>query len=322
MIITLAGMPGSGKSKVSKILCQKLGYKHYSAGDFRRQMAQKKGITLAELNKIGEKEAFTDKQVDDFQKDLGKHEDNFVIDGRLSWYFIKNSVRIFLDAKPEVRAQRIFQDARKEEKFKTIEEAKKSIADRVRSDKKRYKKYYGIDSYDKKNFHFVIDTTKITAEQVADEIIKLTKNVKEEISAGAIVVNNKKEYLLLYQALGKFWEFPKGHLEANETENGAMKRELLEETGIKTYELFKEFKEVNNYAYKAKKKIMLKKVTYFLIGTNDEIKISSEHTKYKWLAYDAALKSIKFWDMRELLQKADAYLNSYIEDKNRVWMKR
>lgn len=322
MIISLAGMPGSGKSSVSKILSKKLGYKHYSAGDFRRQMAKKKGISLAELNKIGEKEIFTDKQVDDFQKELGKHEDNFVIDGRLSWYFIKNSVRIFLDAKPGVRAQRIFQDGRKEEKFATIEEAKKAIAERVKSDKKRYKKYYGLDSYDKKNFHFVIDTTKISAEQVADEIIKLTKNVKERPSAGTIVVNNKKEYLLLYKTKEKFWEFPKGSIQKNETENGAMKRELLEETGIKTYELFKNFKEYIEYSFKVKQEVTIMKITFFLVGTTDEIKISGEHSKYKWVGYEDAMKILKYDFLKEPLQKAESHLQAYIEDKNKVWMKR
>lgn len=326
MIIALSGTPGSGKSSVADILSKKLGYKHYSAGDFRREMAKSKGLSISELNKIGEKEIFTDKQVDDFQADLGKHEDNFVIDGRLSWYFIKSSIKVFLDAKPSVRANRIFQDERVEEKFKNLDEAKKSLAERVKSDKKRYKKYYGIDAYDEKNYHFIIDTSKLSAEQVSDEIIKLTKGVKEEISAGAIVVNNKKEYLLLYQASGKFWEFPKGHLEKQETELGAMKRELLEETNIKTFELFKGFKEVNEYVYKEKygkdkNKLISKKVILFLIGTSDEIKISHEHTKYKWANLKDALKLLKFDDMKELLQKADNHIQDYIKDKNSVWMK-
>ncbi|MCX6741353.1 MAG: AAA family ATPase, partial [Candidatus Parcubacteria bacterium] len=46
MIITLSGKPGSGKTTVAKILAEKLGYKFYSTGDLRGQMAMKRGLTI------------------------------------------------------------------------------------------------------------------------------------------------------------------------------------------------------------------------------------------------------------------------------------
>ncbi|MFH1364907.1 MAG: AAA family ATPase, partial [Candidatus Aenigmatarchaeota archaeon] len=88
MIISICGISGSGKSTISKLLAERLGYKHYSIGEIRRKMAVDRGMTLAELNKLGEKEDFTDKEVDKFQEELGKKEDNFVIDGRTSFHFI------------------------------------------------------------------------------------------------------------------------------------------------------------------------------------------------------------------------------------------
>ncbi len=39
MIITIAGMPGSGKTTVAKILADKLNLKRYSMGDLRGKMA-------------------------------------------------------------------------------------------------------------------------------------------------------------------------------------------------------------------------------------------------------------------------------------------
>ena len=90
MIITINGTPGSGKSTVAKFLAKKLKLRHYSMCDLRRKMALEKGMTIDELNKIGEKEAWTDKDADNCQKKLGKKEDNFIIDGRLSWFFIPN----------------------------------------------------------------------------------------------------------------------------------------------------------------------------------------------------------------------------------------
>lgn len=160
MIITIAGQAGSGKSTVAKMLASKLGMRHYGMGDMRRKMAEERGITLAELNKIGEKEAFTDKQVDEYQKQLGKKEDNFVVDGRLSWHFIQNSVKIYLKASLNERAKRVFYDERKEEKFSSMEETKKALVEREKSDERRYKKYYGINIHKMKNYDLVLDTTK------------------------------------------------------------------------------------------------------------------------------------------------------------------
>ena len=51
MIITISGTPGSGKSTVAKMIATKLGFKHYSTGDFMRQMAKERGISLEELSK-------------------------------------------------------------------------------------------------------------------------------------------------------------------------------------------------------------------------------------------------------------------------------
>jgi len=175
MIITISGQAGSGKSTVGKLLAEKLSYKHYSMGDLRRKMAEEKGISIAELNRLGEKEDFTDKEVDEYQRKLGEKEDNFVVDGRLSFHFIPKSVKIYLEARSEVRAQRVFSDERITEQYKGLEDAKKALEDREESDSKRYKKYYGIDFKHRGHFDIVLDTSDILAEKVVEKIVKLLK---------------------------------------------------------------------------------------------------------------------------------------------------
>ena len=54
MIITISGKPGSGKSTVAKRLAAELGLTHVSAGDFMRDMATERGITVLELSAIAE----------------------------------------------------------------------------------------------------------------------------------------------------------------------------------------------------------------------------------------------------------------------------
>jgi len=179
MIISISGPPGSGKNTIAKLLAKKLKMKHYSIGDLRGKMALERGMTIDELNKLGEKEDFTDKEADEYQEKLGVTEDNFVIDGRLSFYFIPHSVKIYLDVSVEEGAKRIFENPRKDEKrYDSIKETIKANKARIASDKKRYKKYYNIDCYDKSHYDIVIDTTKLTADKVVEKILLFLKKKK------------------------------------------------------------------------------------------------------------------------------------------------
>lgn len=182
MIITLSGDPGSGKSTVAKILAQRLKLKHYSMGDMRGKMALDLGLTIDELNKRGENESFTDKDVDEYQRTLGKTENNFIVDGRLSFYFIPNSYKIYLKVDERVAAQRIFSAPKRadEKIYSSIDDVLNTTKARIESDKKRYQKYYGVNYTDVKQYDLVIDTTNNTPEQIADIIISEIKK-KEHV---------------------------------------------------------------------------------------------------------------------------------------------
>ena len=177
MVITISGQAGSGKSTIARLLSRRLQLQHYSMGDLRRKMAEERGMTLAELNRLGETEDFTDRQVDEYQKRLGEVEDGFVVDGRTSWYFIPRSVKIYLDARLADRAQRVFKDERSTEKFASIRDTEIALEEREKSDSRRYAKYYGIDVYDKKHYDIVVDTTGMEPNRVAESIMESIKEV-------------------------------------------------------------------------------------------------------------------------------------------------
>ena len=166
---------------MAKMLAKELGYKHYSAGDMRRQLAKENGITLAELNKIGETESWTDVDVDNKLIAMGKNEDDFVLDAKIAEYLVPHAFKIFLTASLHERARRIFSVKRDEEKYHSIEEVETSLLARVECDKRRYKKYYDINAYDENNFDFILDTTNIPIEKVFEIILKKVKEVKENI---------------------------------------------------------------------------------------------------------------------------------------------
>lgn len=181
MIVTIAGLPGAGKSTVKDMLAAKLGYSKYSMGDLRGKMALERGMTIDELNALGEKEAFTDKDADDFQKRLGETEDDFVIEGRLGWLFIPHSVKVLLTVQPRAGAERVFEAKRRggsrpdEKNYASVEDAQKILGERIHSDVLRYNKWYGVDMMDPKNYDLVIDTTEVSADEVVDRILALVK---------------------------------------------------------------------------------------------------------------------------------------------------
>jgi len=177
MIITISGLAGSGKTTVLKELAKRLNYSFYDIGTLRKRMAKERGMTIEEFNKLGEKESFTDNDADKYLENLGKTEDNFVVQGRLAYYFIPHSIKIFLNVTLEKAAERIMKDSdnperNSESQHSSLEVIRRLSKDRDDSDIVRYRKWYGIENYrDPKNYDLIIDTSNITADQVVQKII-------------------------------------------------------------------------------------------------------------------------------------------------------
>ena len=180
--ITISGFPGSGKTSVGRKIAERFDCSFYSMGDLRGKMAMDRGISLNELNRLGEAESWTDKDVDNYQKELGEKEDNFVMEGRLSYFFIPQSIKVFLKVDLKEGARRIFVDQRAdEEKVEVLDEMIEAIKNRVESDRKRYKKYYDIDCYSELQYDIVVDSTDISIDEVAEEVIL---KIREHINDG------------------------------------------------------------------------------------------------------------------------------------------
>lgn len=136
-----------------------------------------------------------------------------------------------------------------------------------------------------------------------------------EKSAGAIIFRkegNKIYYLLLHYQSGH-WDFPKGNIEKGEEEKETVRREVREETGLQDIEFIEGFKEIIKYFYRLKGKKIFKMVVFYLAETKtEEVKISWEHTGFKWLLYNEALEELTFSNAKEILKKANQFLlNKY-----------
>jgi len=185
MRITISGKPGAGKTTIAKLLAQRLNLKFYEMGRIVQKIALSRGLSVGELMQAGKTDPSIDKEIDAEQKNLGEKQDNFVIDGRISWFFIPNAVHVFLDVDEHVAAERIFKKPREpdEPQYKSADDVQKDIHARLLADRERYQKYYGIDYLDTENYDIVINTTGKNQEQVMEEVmreIKLLFQIKNQ----------------------------------------------------------------------------------------------------------------------------------------------
>jgi 8-oxo-dGTP pyrophosphatase MutT (NUDIX family) len=133
-----------------------------------------------------------------------------------------------------------------------------------------------------------------------------------EKSCGAVVYLKKGSetlYLLLHYEAGH-WDFVKGNVEAGETEQETVVRELREETGIIDAHFIEGFKQKIEYYYRRKGETVHKEVIFFLMETGTEtITISFEHIGSIWLNYTQAMEKLTFKNARDLLKKANDFIN-------------
>lgn len=171
--ITLTGDLGSGKSAVSRILCEQTGFEYVSTGRIQRKMAEEMGVDTLELNRRADTDPAIDEYIDSIFISLSKASGGYVVDSRMAWFFIPGSFKVYLKTAVEVAAQRIMHDPlRDREQYASKEEAVQKILARKASENARFLSKYGADCTNLDNFDIVIDTTHRTREEVARLILE------------------------------------------------------------------------------------------------------------------------------------------------------
>lgn len=173
-IITIAGLPGSGKSSTADGVAQALGFKRFSSGDFWRQIARDKGVSVEELNVMAETDPSIDHLVDETVRKTGEG-NKIVIDSRLAFHWIPDSFKVFLKIDPKTAATRAFahmqKNGRVSQTADSLEEAYEKALARIKSENMRYKDLYGVSYLDESHFDLVIDTTKDDLEGVVQKVL-------------------------------------------------------------------------------------------------------------------------------------------------------
>lgn len=176
-IISIAGDLASGKTTVTNMMAEELGYSIYKNGAYFRQLAAEHGMSVTEFNVYVESHPEIDRSIELSATNYAKEHDNFIIDARLGWYSVPESFKVYLTVELEESARRAFgdPDRKKTENFETIEEYKEDLKKRYQLENDRYFKLYGVNKNDMNNYDFVLDTTHITPGEVKTKILDAYK---------------------------------------------------------------------------------------------------------------------------------------------------
>lgn len=189
MNITMTGNLGSGKTSVCKEL-KEMGYEIISAGGLFRQLAEERGMTVVEFNKLAETDKSIDKLIDDRSTRLGRELSDAVFDSRLAWHFVEESFKVFLMTDVMESAKRVYNDTeRSAESYSSVTEAAEALTKRTNLEKERFKTLYDVDYYNKNNYDLIIESTKATPRQIAEEIVRYYEEFKKDKFKTKVVMN-------------------------------------------------------------------------------------------------------------------------------------
>lgn len=174
--IILSGLAGAGKSSVGKALADKLGYTYRMASTPAREEADKRGITMNELQVELEDDLDFDRKLDGELVAWGEENDCWVMDYRMGFALLPDATSIYLTVEDAEAARRIKAASRLGE-FKgdeSTEEILTMISERNEAMRTRLQKVHGADFTDKSKYDFVITTDGKSIEKLVQEILNLT----------------------------------------------------------------------------------------------------------------------------------------------------
>jgi len=175
--IAISGRSGCGNTTVSKMVADALSLRFINFTF--RSLALERGVDLKTILELAAKDDSIDREVDTRQVKLAREESSAdgksgcVLGSRLAIWMLEDAdLKVYLDATPETRADRIVN-----REGGNLKEIAAFTAERDRQDHARYLRIYNIDTDDYNFADLIIDTGKLDPQQITDLIIEKVKGL-------------------------------------------------------------------------------------------------------------------------------------------------
>jgi bis(5'-nucleosidyl)-tetraphosphatase len=136
--------------------------------------------------------------------------------------------------------------------------------------------------------------------------------MEQDESFGIIPLRRKNdswEVFLVFHKHARYWGFPKGHSEQNETSEEAACRELKEETNLDLVRYLVKEPLTEQYRFTHEQRFIVKRVYYFIAEVKGTVKLQeSEIGGGIWLGLQDAMNQITHPEGRTILNQVEKYL--------------
>ena len=169
--LTIGGLPGTGTTTACRALSKATGLAHVYAGQRFRDLAQAKGMTLAEFSAYAEAHAEVDRELDAWQAEILAAGKPVILEGRMSGFLAyrdrRPAYKVWFTCDPYVRGRRLV-----EREGGDLEDMMERMQRRESSEHKRYLEFYGYDSHDLGVYDLVLETSELSRERVVEAILQ------------------------------------------------------------------------------------------------------------------------------------------------------
>ncbi len=172
MKIAISGLSGCGNTTACTNVSKELGLEmvNYTL----RNAAQEAGLSLPEMQLLAEKYLEIDAALDAKLTKLVEKKQHCVVGTRLSGWSVGADLSVWLHASLDTRAKRIASRGEG-----NLEDIKQATDRRDKQNIRRYKKLYGINTLSHDHFDLVVNTERLTPEQVAALVAAAARLAKD-----------------------------------------------------------------------------------------------------------------------------------------------